>query len=101
MEPKAEKELSGEALAKEVARLIRLARGHWEAHENGACRAERDRALAPYPGLTPEDKKRIPPALLVWLRYRSEKYFGEGRTPPGAGGKGGPRKGGKAAKPGR
>jgi len=97
--PEPEKELSGEALAKEVARLIRLARRHWEAHENGACRAERDRALALYPGLRPEDKKRIPPALLVWLRYRSEKYFGEGRTPPGGPRKGGARKGGKAPKP--
>lgn len=110
-EPGPGEELSGEALAKEIARLIRLARSHWEAHENGACRAERDRALALYPGLTPEDKKRIPPALLVWLRYRSEKYFGEGRTPPGGQAKGGkakgepakgkPAKGDKAPKPGR
>jgi hypothetical protein len=78
-----EGELEGAALAKEVSRLIRLARSHWEAHENGACRRERDRALLLYPRLRPEDKKLIPPALLVWLRYRSEKYFGESRTKPG------------------
>lgn len=74
--------LSGEALIKEVGRLIRLARSHWDAHENGACRAERDRALSLYATLSSAEKKRIPQVLLVWLRYRSEKYFGQGRTPP-------------------
>jgi len=74
--------LSGEALIKEVSRLIRLARSHWDAHENGACRAERDRALALYATLSAAEKKRIPQVLLVWLRYRSEKYFGPDRTPP-------------------
>lgn len=74
--------LSGEALIKEVSRLIRLARSHWDAHENGACRAERDRALSLYATLSAAEKKRIPQVLLVWLRYRSEKYFGPGRTPP-------------------
>jgi hypothetical protein len=82
MATKQDAPLAGEALVKEVSRLIRLARGHWDAHENGACRAERDRALALYAGLSPEQKKKIPQVLLVWLRYRSEKYFGEGRTPP-------------------
>jgi hypothetical protein len=24
----------------------------------------------------------VPQELRVWLRYRSEKYFGEDRTPP-------------------
>ena len=33
---------------------------------------------------TEEEKKRIPEQLLVWLRYRSEKYFGEHRTAPGS-----------------
>ena len=28
-------------------------------------------------------REKIPQALRVWLRYRSEKYFGEHRTPPG------------------
>ncbi|MDA8410649.1 MAG: hypothetical protein M0001_09680 [Treponema sp.] len=75
--------LQGEALIKEVARLIRLARSHWDAHENGACRRERDRALVLYARLSKEEKGRIPQVLLVWLRYRSEKYFGPGRTAPG------------------
>ena len=83
MEKRPEGELEGEALAKEVSRLIRLARGHWDAHENAACRRERDRALVLYARLRPTDKKLIPEVLLVWLRYRSEKYFGEGRTKPG------------------
>jgi len=82
MEGKRADELSGEALVKETSRLIRLARSHWDAHENGACRSERDRALALYARLSPEEKKKIPQVLLVWLRYRSEKYFGEHRTPP-------------------
>ncbi len=76
-------ELQGEALIKETARRIRLARKHWDAHENGACRTERDRALELYAKLSPEEKKKIPQVLLVWLRYRSEKYFGPDRTPPG------------------
>jgi hypothetical protein len=25
----------------------------------------------------------VPQVLRVWLRYRSEKYFGNHRTPPG------------------
>jgi hypothetical protein len=83
MKKKEDTELSGEALVKETARRIRLARAHWDAHENGACRSERERALALYAKLSPEQKKKLPQALLVWLRYRSEKYFGEGRTPPG------------------
>jgi precorrin-3B methylase len=43
---------------------------------------ERDRALALYNTLTPEQKEEIPQVLRVWLRYRSEKYFGEHRSPP-------------------
>lgn len=82
MDGKRGEELSGEALIKETSRLIRLARSHWDAHENGACRSERDRALELYARLSAEEKKKIPQVLLVWLRYRSEKYFGEGRTPP-------------------
>lgn len=92
MKKKDATELSGEALLKETARRIRLARKHWDAHENGACRSERERALALYAKLEPEQKKGLPEALLVWLRYRSEKYFGEGRTPPkGRGRPAGPR----------
>lgn len=83
MPTKHEPEQSREAIIKEVSRRIRLARSHWDAHENGACRTERDRALALYGGLSAQEKKKIPQVLLVWLRYRSEKYFGPSRTPPG------------------
>jgi hypothetical protein len=74
--------LTGEALVKEVGRRIRLARSYWDAHNNAACRGERERALALYETLTKEQKEKVPQVLRVWLRYRSEKYFGEGRTPP-------------------
>lgn len=76
--------LTGQALVKETCRLIREARKHWDAHENAACRTERERALALYARLTKEEKDEIPQVLRVWLRYRSEKYFGPGRTPPGS-----------------
>jgi len=75
--------LSGEALVKEVCRLIRVARSAWDAHNNLACRTERARALALYETLTKAQKEKIPQVLRVWLRYRSEKYFGADRTPPG------------------
>lgn len=75
--------LTGPALIKEVNRRIRLARTFWDAHNNPACRRERDRALALYETLTDAEKEKIPQVLRVWLRYRSEKYFGEHRTPPG------------------
>lgn len=75
--------LSGEALRKEVCRRIRLARSYWDAHRNHACRAERERALQLYEKLTKAEKEKIPQVLRVWLRYRSEKYFNETRTPPG------------------
>lgn len=68
--------LTGPALVKEVCRLIRLARTQWDAHNNAACRRERSRALRLYNTLTPEQKDQIPQVLRVWLRYRSEKYFG-------------------------
>lgn len=75
--------LTGKALTKEVCRLIRLARSHWDAHRNQACRGERERALTLYQQLTDTEKDQIPQVLRVWLRYRSEKYFGPDRTPPG------------------
>ena len=77
--------LRGEALLKEVCRRIRLARSYWDAHRNSACRTERERALQLYTTLTKAEKEKIPQVLRVWLRYRSEKYFGEDRTPPGGG----------------
>ncbi|MEM1084450.1 MAG: Precorrin-3B methylase [Verrucomicrobiota bacterium] len=76
--------LSGKGRIKEVNRRIRLARNKWKAHENGPCRRERDRALALYEELTPKERDQVPQALRVWLRYRSEKYFGKGRKGNGA-----------------
>jgi len=77
------KPLSGAALIKEVCRRIRLARSYWDAHNNGACRGEREKAMALYETLTPEEREKVPQVLRVWLRYRTEKYFGDDRTPPG------------------
>ena len=74
--------LTGQALIKETCRRIRLARRRWDDHNNRACRAEREKALALYERLTKAQKEKIPQTLRVWLRHRSEKYFGEGRTPP-------------------
>jgi hypothetical protein len=87
-EKKPDEELSGEKLVKEVCRRIRLARGYWDAHNNAACRGEREKALELYSRLSKDQKDEVPQALRVWLRYRSEKYFGEGRTPPGRSRKG-------------
>ncbi len=82
---KPDQPLEGEALIKETNRRIRVAMGYWKAHNNRACRGERDKALLLYKQLTKEQKAKIPEQLKVWLRYRSEKYFGEHRTPPGTG----------------
>ncbi len=79
---KKEEPLNGDALVKEVCRRIRVARSYWDAHNNAACRGEREKALALYNTLTQEQKEQIPQVLRVWLRYRSEKYFGTHRTPP-------------------
>lgn len=79
---KQEYPLTGEALVKEVCRRIRVARSYWDAHNNAACRGERERALVLYNTLTKEQKDQIPQQLRIWLRYRSEKYFGAPRTPP-------------------
>ena len=76
---KSDKPLSGEALIKEVCRRIRFARTLWDAHRNAACRGERAKAIALYETLSKEERERVPQTLRVWLRYRSEKYFGEGR----------------------
>jgi hypothetical protein len=37
---------------KGACRRIRLARSYWDAHNNGACRGEREKALARYDGLS-------------------------------------------------
>lgn len=81
---KNEELLAGAALIKETCRRIRLARSLWDAHRNAACRGEREKALALYESLSESEREKVPQVLRVWLRYRSEKYFGEGRTPPGA-----------------
>lgn len=75
--------LTGEALLKETCRRLRAARSLWDAHRNDACRGERQKALALYESLAPAEREKVPQVLRVWLRYRSEKYFGEHRTAPG------------------
>ena len=75
--------LTGSALIKETCRRIRVARSYWDAHNNRACRGERAHALALYDRLTAVERERVPQALRVWLRYRSEKYFGDKRAQPG------------------
>lgn len=52
--------LSSEALVKEVCRRIRVARSYWDAHNNAACRHERDRALQLYNTLTKELLTKFP-----------------------------------------
>ncbi len=78
-----DKPLQGKALVKEVNRRIRLARSHWDAHRNKACRRERDAAMVLYLTLSENEKNKVPQVLRMWLRYRSEKYFGDHRTKPG------------------
>jgi len=73
--------LAGPALIKEACRRIRLARSYWDAHNNRACRGEREKALVLYGALSAAEREQVPQELRVWLRYRSEKYFGAGRTP--------------------
>ena len=74
--------LTGPKLIKEACRRIRLAKSRWKDHNNKACRAEREKALALYERLDKEQREKVPQELRVWLRYRSEKYFGPHRTPP-------------------
>lgn len=81
----ADQPLSGAALIKETCRRIRLARSYWDAHRNAACRGEREKAMALYESLSESEREQVPQVLRVWLRYRSEKYFGPDRTPPGGG----------------
>ena len=78
-----DKALTGAALIKETCRRIRLARSFWDAHNNRACRGEREKAMALYNTLSQAEREKVPQVLRVWLRYRSEKYFGDDRTRPG------------------
>ncbi len=75
---KNEKPLTGVALVKETCRRIRVARSYLDTHNNRACRGERAKALALYESLTEAERAKVPQVLRVWLRYRSEKYFGGG-----------------------
>ena len=79
-----DKPLTGSALIKETCRRIRLARSLWDAHNNRAGRGEREKAMALYSALSQAEREKVPQVLRVWLRYRSEKYFGDDRTRPGA-----------------
>ena len=77
---------SGAALIKETCRRIRAARSFWDAHNNPACRGEREKALALYERLSNDEREKVPQVLRVWLRYRQRrKYFGPHRTRPGTG----------------
>ena len=82
---KTDRPLTGAALIKETCRRIRTARSYWDAHNNRACRGEREKALALYESLSKAEREKVPQVLRVWLRYRSEKYFGPHRTAPRAG----------------
>ena len=61
--------LTGAALIKESCRRIRVARSCWNAHNNRACRAEREKALVLYESLSKEEQGKVPQVLRVWLRY--------------------------------
>jgi len=76
---KRSKPLTRAALIKETSRRIRRARSLWDAHNNRACRGEREKALVLYESLSKEERQQVPQVLRVWLRYRSEKYFGADR----------------------
>ncbi len=82
MSAKPKKPLQGKDLVKEVCRRIRLAMTFWKQHRNGPCRGEREKAIALYDTLTEAQKEQVPQEFRVWLRYRSEKYFGPQNTPP-------------------
>ena len=72
-----DKPLTGAALIKEICRRIRVARSFWDAHNNRACRGEREKAMTLYETLSGAEREKVPQVLRVWLRYRSEKYFGD------------------------
>ena len=71
------KPLTRAALIKETCRRIRVARSLWDAHNNRACRGEREKAMTLYDTLSEVEREKVPQVLRVWLRYRSEKYFGD------------------------
>ena len=81
---KSPESMTSAELVREVCRRIRVARKLWDQHKNEGCRQERRRALDIYETLSDEQRQQIPQELRVWLRYRSEKYFGDGRNGNGA-----------------
>jgi len=60
--------LSGEAL---FAAVFAWQGSYWDAHNNAACRHERDRALQ-LQHIDEGAERANPQVLKVWLRYRSE-----------------------------
>ena len=62
------KPLAGAALIKETVRRIRVARSYWDAHKIGACRGEREKAMALYESLSEAEREKVPQVLRVWLR---------------------------------
>jgi hypothetical protein len=61
--PASPEPLKGDALVKEVCRRIRVARSYWDAHNNAACRGEREKALALYNTLTKAEKEKDSPTI--------------------------------------
>ena len=53
------KPLTGAALVKEVCRRIRVARSYWDAHNNRACRGEREKAMALYETLSEAEREDV------------------------------------------
>lgn len=78
-----DKPLTGAALLKEVCRRIRAARSLWEAHNNRACRGEREKAMALYETLNEAEREKVPQVLRVWLRYRKREVFRRSPYAPG------------------
>ena len=64
-----EKALTGAELIKETCRRIRVARSLWDAHNNRACRGEREKAMALYNSLSHAEREKVPQVLRVcWRR---------------------------------
>jgi len=62
---KTDQPLTGTALIKETCRRIRAARSYWDAHNNRACRGEREKALALYESLSKDEREKVPQVLRV------------------------------------
>src|SRR5438128_5046017 len=72
-----DKPLARAALIKETCRRIRVARSYWDAHNNRACRGEREKAVALYDTLSEAERKKVPqPSTIVTTAPRCRKYSG-------------------------